>query len=79
MNIKISTDDNVARLDATEASIILGVSVSTVRRWHKEGKLVPILIRKNGHRLYSKVQLDEYKARMAPKIVHMELRLENKG
>ena len=41
-----------------EASTYLGVSESTLRRWEKDGLLVPKRSPKN-YRMYSKTQLDE--------------------
>lgn len=47
-------------LNISEASTLLGVSVDTLRRWDKSGKLVAI--RKDGgtHRYYTKRDLDTY-------------------
>lgn len=47
-------------LTISEASALLGVSIDTLRRWDRNGKL--IAIRKNGgtHRYYSKRHLDLY-------------------
>jgi len=39
-------------LSITEAAKILGVSISTLRRWEKEGKLIPDIRTKGGQRRY---------------------------
>ena len=41
-----------------EAAEILGVSVDTLRRWDKNGKLKPIKTSDAGYRLYSKSQIE---------------------
>jgi putative resolvase len=40
-----------------EAGLMLGVSVSTMRRWESEGKLIPVYRTPGGHRRYSHEQL----------------------
>lgn len=47
-------------VDIREASNILGVSLSTLRRWDNQGKLKPATRTQGGHRRYSKQQLNEY-------------------
>lgn len=42
----------------SEASEMLGVSVDTLRRWDKSGKLSPAKISKSGYRLYYKSQIE---------------------
>lgn len=42
----------------SEAAEILGVSIDTLRRWDKSGKLSPIKTSDAGYRLYSKSQLE---------------------
>lgn len=42
----------------SKAAEILGVSIDTLRRWDKDGKLSPTKISNAGYRLYSKSQLD---------------------
>ncbi len=36
-----------------EASVLIGVSVSTLRRWEKEDRLSPVFRTKGNHRRYS--------------------------
>lgn len=38
----------------------IGVSTQTLRRWHKEGKLVPAFVTKSGRRMYTVLQIEEY-------------------
>ena len=40
-----------------EAASILGVSIDTLRRWDKSGKLKPIKS-KGGHRIYNRFQIE---------------------
>ena len=40
-----------------EASKVLGVSITTLRRWEKEGRLQPDEITPGGHRRYDLVKL----------------------
>lgn len=44
----------------SEAAEILGVSIDTLRRWDKSGKLSPIKTSDAGYRLYSKSQIELY-------------------
>ena len=44
----------------SEAAKILGVSVDTLRRWDKNGKLSPVKTSDAGYRLYSKSQIELY-------------------
>jgi len=39
---------------------MVGVTPTTLRRWHKEGKLIPCKVTSTGNRYYSQQQLDEY-------------------
>jgi predicted site-specific integrase-resolvase len=39
------------------AAIMLGVSISTLRRWHAEGRLIPAFRSLGGHRRYAMDQL----------------------
>lgn len=43
-----------------EAAEILGISIDTLRRWDKSGKLNPVKISESGYRLYSKAQIELY-------------------
>lgn len=38
----------------------VGVTPTTLRRWHKDGKLIPCKVTSTGNRYYSQQQLDEY-------------------
>ncbi len=42
----------------SEAAEILGVSVDTLRRWDKSGKLSPVKTSEAGYRLYSRIQTE---------------------
>jgi len=42
----------------SEAAEILGVSVDTLRRWNKSGKLNPIKTSEAGYRLYDRLQIE---------------------
>lgn len=42
----------------SEASEMLGVSIDTLRRWDKSGKLNPIKVSNAGYRLYAKSQIE---------------------
>lgn len=48
-----------------DAAKILGVSISTLRRWHKEGKLVPELTA-SGHRRYDMTKIKPEQFRSSP-------------
>ncbi|MFH0831219.1 MAG: MerR family DNA-binding transcriptional regulator [Parcubacteria group bacterium] len=43
-----------------EAAKVLGVSIQTLRRWAKEGSLVPDFISPGGHRFYSATALERF-------------------
>lgn len=45
-------------LTISEAADILGVSVDTLRRWDKSGKLSPVKTSEAGYRLYEKFQIE---------------------
>lgn len=45
-------------LTAPEAARFLGVSVQTVRRWHKKNILIPFIHPVSGFRLYKKDELE---------------------
>ena len=45
----------------SEAAKKLGVSTSTMRRWHKSGQLVPEIVLLSAYRRYSEKQLEDYK------------------
>lgn len=36
----------------------LGVSVTTLHQWHKSGRLVPVAVTSEGHRLYDVDEID---------------------
>lgn len=42
-----------------EASKLTGISVQTLRIWHKKQKLVPVYISESAHRYYSKYQVEQ--------------------
>ena len=42
----------------SEAAEILGISIDTLRRWDKGGKLSPVKTSDAGYRLYSRSQLE---------------------
>src|SRR3989344_1882100 len=43
-----------------EAAEMLGISIDTLRRWDKSGKLNPVKVSEAGYRLYSKSQIELY-------------------
>jgi len=45
-------------LTISEAAEILGVSIDTLRRWDKSGKLSPIKTSDAGYRLYDRIQIE---------------------
>ncbi|MBI2023540.1 MerR family DNA-binding transcriptional regulator [Candidatus Giovannonibacteria bacterium] len=45
-------------LTISEAAEILGVSIDTLRRWDKSGKLNPAKISDSGYRLYDRIQIE---------------------
>lgn len=47
----------MSKLTISEAAKLKGVSVSTLRRWESEGKLIPDHRTANGHRRYDLAQL----------------------
>lgn len=49
-----------------QASKILGVSIVTLRRWDKSGKLVPDIRTKGGHRRYSETTLRQFLGQPLP-------------
>src|SRR3989338_7937208 len=42
----------------SEAAEILGVSIDTLRRWDKKGKLSPVKTSDAGYRLYNRAQIE---------------------
>lgn len=38
----------------------IGVSAQTLRRWHKQGKLVPAFVTESGRRMYTVQQIEDY-------------------
>lgn len=46
-------------LKVKQASRLLGVSVSTLRNWDRQGKLRPVRNPMNGYRLYRQVDLEK--------------------
>jgi excisionase family DNA binding protein len=53
MSVKDSKHSTLAQfLKVKQAARLLGVSVSTLRNWDKQGKLCPVRNPMNGYRLY---------------------------
>jgi len=50
--------DDRKLITISEAAEILGISVDTLRRWNKSGKLNPIKTSDTGYRLYSRSQVE---------------------
>jgi len=50
---------NKTYLSIKKAANYIGVSLSTLYRWHKSGKLLPDLFTLGGHRRYSIINLDK--------------------
>jgi len=50
---------NKTYLSINQAANYIGVSLSTLYRWHKSGKLLPDLFTLGGHRRYSILNLDK--------------------
>lgn len=44
-------------LTATQAALLLGVTVKTLQRWEREGRLIPISRTKTNRRVYTEAQL----------------------
>ena len=61
--------DDVATMLSTKAAKYLGISVQMLRKLHKQGKLVPLLVLEDGIRLYSKTQLDNYMREKSNRLV----------
>lgn len=49
-----------------EAAKVLGVSIQTLRRWAKEGTLVPDFVSPGGHRFYSSAVLERFSSALLP-------------
>lgn len=45
-------------ITVSEAAKILGISIDTLRRWDKSGKLIPVKISDAGYRLYYRSQIE---------------------
>ncbi len=52
--------DNKDLMKSGEAAAYIGVCTETLRRWDYHGILVPVYRKPNGHRYYSKEQVEEY-------------------
>jgi DNA-binding transcriptional MerR regulator len=48
-------------LTIAEAAAKLGVSISTLRNWDRQGKLTPRRHPINGYRIYDKVEIEQLK------------------
>lgn len=55
--------ENTRLIKSGEAAEYLMVSPQTLRVWHSNKTLVPVIVRGSGHRLYSIQQLQEFKAK----------------
>lgn len=60
MSIVITSDGRNGSLQISTAARMLGVSTSTMRVWHKEGKLIPDIILDRGIRVYSVAQIEKF-------------------
>jgi len=47
-------------LTATQAALLLGVTVKTLQRWEREGRLIPISRTKTNRRVYTEAQLRDF-------------------
>ena len=52
---------NDVLLTTSQAARLLGISVVTLRTWHKIGKLVPMIVTPMGWRLYAQSDLKKFK------------------
>ena len=60
MSTKHSNHNTLAQfLKVKQASRLLGVSVSTLRNWDRQGKLRPVRNPMNGYRLYQRDDLEK--------------------
>jgi excisionase family DNA binding protein len=60
MSTKRSYHNTLAQfLKVKQASQLLGVSVSTLRNWDRQGKLRPVRNPMNGYRLYQRDDLEK--------------------
>lgn len=60
MSAKHSKHSTLAQfLKVKQASRLLGVSVSTLRNWDRQGKLRPVRNPMNGYRLYRRDDLEK--------------------
>ncbi len=48
-------------LSIAEAAELLGVSVSTLRNWDRQGKLIPRRHPINGYRMYDRAEIERLK------------------
>ncbi len=53
-------DPEIKLLDIGEASVFLGISVDTLRRYDKYGKLPAIRLATGGKRMYKKEDLERF-------------------
>lgn len=49
------------RITIAEAASLLGVSVSTLRNWDRQGKLTPRRHPINGYRMYDRAEIERLK------------------
>lgn len=53
-----------SHLTIAEAASLLGVSISTLRNWDRQGKLIPRRHPMNGYRMYDRVEIERLKERI---------------
>lgn len=57
-----------SHLNITEAANLLGVSVSTLRNWDRQGKLKPRRHPINGYRMYDRAEIVRLKEQIEGKV-----------
>jgi DNA-binding transcriptional MerR regulator len=57
-----------SHLNITEAACLLGVSVSTLRNWDRQGKLKPRRHPINGYRMYDRAEIMRLKEQIEGKV-----------
>lgn len=55
-------------LTIAEAASLLGVSISTLRNWDRQGKLSPRRHPINGYRMYDRAEIERLKERIEGKV-----------
>lgn len=59
---------NPSHLNIAEAANLLGVSVSTLRNWDRQGKLKPRRHPINGYRMYDRAEIVRLKEQIEGKV-----------